>query len=68
MLLREKAITFNPLLPLAAGGLCFVAFAMLDRFGSDYRAIDFFSGMFCGISVVMNIWGLWLFGRQRRGE
>jgi hypothetical protein len=68
MLLREKALQINPQIPLTIGASSMVIFILLERFVSGYSVVDFLSGMFCGISVAFNIWGLWLFGRQRRAR
>jgi hypothetical protein len=66
MLLREKAKELNPMIPLGIGCSCTVLFLGLDRFASGPAAVDFLVGMFSGMSVVLNVWGLWLYGRQRR--
>jgi len=66
MILREKVIQANPMVPLGIGCLCTAAFIGLNRFVSGYGAVDFLSGMLCGLSVVVNGWGLWLFGRRNR--
>jgi len=68
MLLREKALHINPLIPLGLGASCTVAFIVLERFVTGYSVVDFLSGMLCGMSVTFNIWGLWLFGRQHRAK
>ena len=39
---------------------------LLGRFFKGYPLMDFLSGMFCGISVVMNITYLYKFGKERR--
>ena len=67
MLLREKALSMNPLRIISIGVACFVVSTVLGRFESSHHAVDFLAGMFCGLSITFNIWGLWLYGRQRRG-
>ena len=48
-------------------GMLSIAISMfLGRFFKGYPLMDFLSGMFCGISVVMNITFLYKFGKERR--
>jgi len=39
---------------------------ILGRFDSQYPLIDFFEGVFTGISVVMNFSLLFMFGKEKR--
>jgi hypothetical protein len=48
-------------------GTCSLTLAiLLDRFGGQFIFKDFFEGVFTGISLVMNIFFLVRFGRERR--
>jgi hypothetical protein len=66
MLLKSKALTIDPLRPLTIGSFCLVAFIALYRWGGDSPALNFLTGLFCGLSIVMNLWGMWLYRRRRR--
>jgi len=48
------------------GMLSIAISVFLGRFFKGYPLMDFFSGMFCGISVAMNITFLYKFGKERR--
>jgi len=48
------------------GMLSLAISVLLGRFFSGYSIIDFLDGMFCGISIVMNITFLYKFGKERR--
>ena len=48
------------------GMLSLAISVLLGRFFRGYPQIDFLDGMFCGISVVMNITFLYKFGKERR--
>ena len=48
-------------------GMLSLAISVLSgRFFKGYPLIDFLEGVFCGISVVMNITFLYKFGKERR--
>ena len=48
------------------GMLSIAISVLLGRFFKGYPIMDFLSGMFCGISVVMNITFLHKFGAEKR--
>jgi hypothetical protein len=48
------------------GMLSLAISVLLGRFFREYPLIDFLDGVFCGISVVMNITFLYKFGKERR--
>jgi hypothetical protein len=62
MLLRNK----NPLSIISAGVICAALSVILGRFAGDWSGVDFMQGVFAGMSIPLNIYGLYLFGRQRR--
>lgn len=68
MLLREKALVTSYRTPVSIGLLCMTAFILLNRFGGDEPIFNFLAGLFCGLSIVMNIWGVVLFGSQQRNK
>ncbi len=50
---------------LPAGGMSFVISILLGQF-SGYGWTDFLAGMFTGLSVVLNLYGLYHYTRARR--
>ena len=60
------ARTKNPLPILAVGVASMMISILLGRIAGDWSGVHFTQGLFAGLSIPLNIYGLYLFGRQRR--
>jgi hypothetical protein len=63
-----SADTKNPLPYLVTGVTCATVSTFLTRLGTDSSVLDFVQGLLAGLSLPLNIFGLYLFGRRQRAK
>jgi hypothetical protein len=65
ILLRKEHRIPAPVL-IGIGNGCLVVAVLLGRYGNTLPGTDFIQGLLLGLSITLNLTGLWLWRSQRR--